>query len=448
MIRAVRLLALLAVLPWGGVAAQASRRDEASTYAAAPARIAAGVAEITKRIADAREISGVILIARGHNVVFRQAYGSANWESLVPISSTTRFGIGSITKPMTEILVNTLAEEGRLDLDAPVDRYLSAFPRGPSGKRPTIRDLLTHKAGVPHRVTTALDETRSLNPADIVERVRASGLLFEPGSQELYSSAGYTCLARIIELVEGRPFAQVIKSRIFEPARMSSALEETGEQLMPGRAAPYHLGIGDGRAVVENEPYQNLSFLSGAGSTYATATDMLRFVRAMRAGTLGAAARKELLGDTVQAWHSWYGRTNGYEASVDFRASDDVTVVFLSNLRSAANWQVRGQIKHALDGDAPTTIGIAAPAAAPFEDFSTLPGTYGTPDNPVPVDTADGKLIRDGDEVYPTSDGWYYMPTSGSLMRFHRDASGAADAMITRLAGKETSKPRMAVRAP
>ena len=126
---------------------------------------------------------------------------------------------------------------------------------------------------------------------------------------------------------------------------MTSAIEETGAQLMSWRAMPYHLGTHDGRVVVENEPYLNLSFLAGAGSTYASAADMLHLVRAMRTGKLGAAGQRVLLGDTTQTWHSWYGRTNGYEASLDYRASDDLTVVFLSNLRSAANWQIREQIK-------------------------------------------------------------------------------------------------------
>ena len=109
-----------------------------------------------------------------------------------------------------------------------------------------------------------------LHPADIVERVKARGLLFEPGSRELYSSAGYTCLARIIEVIEGRSFAQALAEHIFRPAQMSSAMSETGLRRMPERALPYILGAGKDGAVVEAAPHNDLRFLAGAGSVYAT----------------------------------------------------------------------------------------------------------------------------------------------------------------------------------
>src|SRR5262249_39613386 len=150
--------------------------------------------------------SGVILVQRGDRVVFQRAYGFASWELRVANSERMRFGIASITKPMTEALVALLVKRQRLDPQAPVEQDIPGCPRGASGGKPTIDQLLKHMAGVPHRVTAAAEEMLPLHPADIVERVKSRGLLFEPGSQELYSSAGYSCLARVIEIVEGRAF--------------------------------------------------------------------------------------------------------------------------------------------------------------------------------------------------------------------------------------------------
>jgi CubicO group peptidase (beta-lactamase class C family) len=107
--------------------------------------------------ASANLLSGSILIARGDRIIFQRAYGFANWELRVPNSASTRFGVGSITKVMTETIVDLLSQEGRLDLNAPVRTYLSDFPDGPKGGRATVRDLLTHRAGVPFRVTKEIE---------------------------------------------------------------------------------------------------------------------------------------------------------------------------------------------------------------------------------------------------------------------------------------------------
>ena len=96
-------------------------------------------------------------------------------------------------------------------------------------------------AGALPRLTTELEETGHLNADDIVERVKARGLLVEPGSAELYSGAGITCLARVVEIVESTPFESVLADRIFRPASVASTVDEIGRQLMTCRALPYVL---------------------------------------------------------------------------------------------------------------------------------------------------------------------------------------------------------------
>ena len=172
-------LLVAAISSW----AQPARSDE---------MMATRIDALVRPEAEAQRLSGVVLVARGNQVLFQGAYGFASWEQRAPNSLTTRFGIGSITKALTQTLTAVLVEAGRLDVEAAVDRYIPGFPRGPGERRPTIGHLLTHRAGVPHRVTSATDEMQVLHPADIVARVQATGLLFDPGSRRLYSSAGYT----------------------------------------------------------------------------------------------------------------------------------------------------------------------------------------------------------------------------------------------------------------
>jgi CubicO group peptidase (beta-lactamase class C family) len=409
------------------VAAPSPSPAQAAVDSATLARIDS----LARREADAGLLSGIVLVARGDQVLLQQGYGFENRESRVPAGPATRFGIGSITKAMTEVLVALLVGEGRLELDAPVTRYLGPFPNGPQGGAVTVRHLLTHRAGVPHRVTTVVEEIQPLRPADIVDRARRKGLVFEPGTGELYSSAGFTCLARIIEVVEGKPFDAVLQDRIFRPAAMVAASDETGHTLMPHRAMPYRLGASGTSVAVFGTPYKHLGFLAGAGSVYATAEDLLHFVRALRSGRLGQAGQDLVAERDGSTWRSRYGRTDGYEASVDYDPAGDVSFVFLSNLRSAANWQLRDQIRNVLLGRAPGVILRPPAVAASFESPDSIRGSYGDPADPLVISVADGHLFRDDSEFYPVPGGSYYIPASGSTMRFRRAPDGRVDALIT-----------------
>jgi CubicO group peptidase (beta-lactamase class C family) len=256
--------------------------------------------------------------------------------------------------------------------------------------------------------------------------VRTKGLLFEPGTRELYSSAGFTCLASVIERIEGKPFDTVLRDRIFRPASMDASSGDTGQQLMLQRALPHRLGAEAGAVVVANVPYKHLGFLTGAGSVYATAEDLVRFARALRNGAYGAAGKARVDESGTQTWRSSYGRTEGYEASLDVLPAADVTFVFLSNLRSAANWQVRDQVKSLLaGGKAAAILRPPPPLLSSFEAADAVLGRYGDAADPVVVSTVDGHLFRDDNEVYPIAGGRYFIPASGSVMRFRRTAEGS-----------------------
>ncbi|HEX9800237.1 MAG TPA: serine hydrolase domain-containing protein [Thermoanaerobaculia bacterium] len=382
---------------------------------------------------EAGLVSGVILVARGDEILFQQAYGFANWELRTPNSASTRFGIASITKTLTGTLVDLLVAAGRLDLETPVEKYLPGFPRGSNGGVPTVGQLLEHRAGVPHRVTNEIEETEPLRSTDIVERVRSAGLLFEPGAQRRYSSAGYTCLARVIEVVEERPFEDVLAARVFAPARMTSATSETGQRLMDRRAMPYRLGAEERSVVVKTAPHKDLRFLTGAGSVYATAEDLLRFVRALRSGVYGEKLWGESFGPDASTWDGWSGRTNGYEGSVDVLPSADLTFVFLANLQSAANWQIREAIRNILLGLEPEPMPLPPPVGMRAEDPESIVGTYGAAE----ITIRDGALFRGDNEFYPIEGGRYYIPASGAMIRFRRDPAGRVDALVEIRPGAE-----------
>ena len=406
--------------------------------------LATRINKLVAPLAKADLLSGVIVLTRRGQIIFEQAYGFASRELRVPNTLNSRFGIASISKPMTEALVSVLAQQGRLDVDAPVEQYLPGFPKGPKGGLPTVKQLLNHEAGVPHRVTSAVDEMQALQPVDIVARVRSRGLLFEPGSRQLYSSAGFTCLARVVELVEGRPFEEVLADRIFKPARMRSATSQTDRRLMSDRALPYNLVTGDVKTAVAQAPYKDLRFLTGAGSVFATAEDLLHFIQAVQAGAFGSQLRAWSYRGDAGEWRGWYGRTNGYEASLDILPSESVVFVFLSNLRSAANWQIRQRVQELLLDRPVTSIPFPPPRVQDFEPPLAAVGSYGDPADPVEIEMIEGYLVRDGNEFYPIADDLYYMPVSGSMMRFHRTPQGVIDSLVTIWpGGRETVLPKL-----
>jgi CubicO group peptidase (beta-lactamase class C family) len=432
--RLFRAIALALSVPTFLLATQPTTKP----YATKPISVTGGVSGQIKSLIEpqvrADLFSGVVLVQRGDRVIFQQAYGFASWELSVANSQHTRFGIASITKPMTQALVAGLVEQHRLDLRAPVEQYIPGFPRGPNGGKPTIEQLLKHTAGVPHRVTAAVEEALPFHPADIVERVKARGLLFEPGSRELYSSAGYTCLARVIEVVEGRSFEAALAEDLFKPAHMSSATSETGPRLMPRRALPYMLRAGKGGPAAEAAPYKDLRFLTGAGSVFAAPADLVAFARKVRDGAFGGELQSWAKAGDTDEWRGWYGRGNGYEASVDLLPSQDLVVVMESNLQSAANWQLRQRIRDLLVGRSVRAIPLPPARAASFEPPSEVVGLYGDPSDPVAVAVHEGELYRDENQIYPVAGGKYYIPASGATMRFDRQ-NGNVHSVVTNFDG-------------
>ena len=191
----------------------------------------------------------------------------------------------------------------------------------------------------------------------------------------------------------------------------------------------------------------DLTFLTGAGSVYATAEDLLHFSTAMRAGTLGKSAR-ELVTAADGSWRGLYGRTNS-EASLDVLPSDDITLVMLTNLQSAVTWQLRAQLKNLLGRKPTTAIQRVGPVRSRFEPASAIVSNYGKPSDFVEISEVYGKLFRDDNEFYPVDGERYCIPASGTVFRFRRNASGAVDAMLTvRGGGPETVQPRIAPTAP
>ena len=175
---------------------------------------------------------------------------------------------------------------------------------------------------------------------------------------------------------------------------------------------------------------------------YATPADLIAFARRAREGSFGEELKSFASQGDQQEWRGWYGRTSGYEASVDLLPSQDVTFAMVSNLRSATNWQLRERIHDLLLGRPVSAIPLPPPRIASFEPPSDVVGIYGEGDDAIEIVVRDGELYRDEVHVYPIAGNRYYLPTSAFTMRFHRQ-DGRVDSFVTTYAdGSEKTRQK------
>lgn len=318
-------------------------------------------------------LSGNLLIARGDTILAERSWGSANLDLAVPNGPQTRFAIASLAKPMTTIALLRLVERESIALSDSVERWIPDFPYG---NQINIVDLVTHRARIPHRVTTPEEETVPMTAVDIVQRIVDDGLPGPPDGSRLYSSAGYAVIARIIELASGREFGVAMKELVFEPLGMHSTGHVDSRTVLPDRATGYLPGR-DGLAPA---PFKDLSFLAGGGSFWSTARDVHRFGVACLEGRLLTAASWEQFhalgwarGETVR----WNGSNGGWFSVLDLYKDSGIVSVFLGNAAMGPIAPLRFAIPQLAAGETVEPATPAPPAAAVADsELSPLAGRY------------------------------------------------------------------------
>ena len=211
-----------------------------------------------KSFADANQFSGVVLASENGKVIYEKPFGLANADYKIPNQLNTRIGIASITKYMTSVILTRLVEEGKI---APADKLNKFIPDFPNGDKITIEMLARHRSGIPHRVMPPEMESVGFFSAEFVEKVKQARLAFEPGTSRLYSSAGYSVLARALEIASGKTYAQLLQQYVFTPAGMTDSVDSDPEAVIERRAQDYYLSPNG----LVNVPLKNYSFLVGAG---------------------------------------------------------------------------------------------------------------------------------------------------------------------------------------
>ncbi|PWF45445.1 serine hydrolase domain-containing protein [Massilia glaciei] len=225
------------------------------------------------------------LIVRDGHPILRKAYGLANVELNVPLQPEHVFRIGSTTKLFTATAVMLLVDEGKLDLGAPVTRYLDAAPR--HWEKVTIEHLLTHTSGIPNlsmdsgywRTTARLDHTLE----ELISPVHARPFDFEPGTKFAYNNTGFNLLGMVIEKVSGTDYFAFVEQRIVKPLGLKHTRESNDKQLIPGLVTGYREGP------TPAWPLAN-SNLHAAGGLVSTVDDLAAFMLSLQSGKIVSPA--------------------------------------------------------------------------------------------------------------------------------------------------------------
>jgi CubicO group peptidase (beta-lactamase class C family) len=223
--------------------------------------------------------SGVVLVAKGDRVLFRQAYGMAGRETGDPIRLDSRFRLASVSKQFTAAAILRLQDEGVLSVEDPLCRWIQPCPEAWEPIR--LRHLLSHTAGVPDLMAQANWGLRRVTPTTLDQLTRASSfyrLQFEPGTKIRYSNSGYNLLAAVVEAATGVDFHTWLQTEFFEPLGMADTGYDGSGSIVMG-----HADLAGG---VTPQPNANVSVITGAGALYSTADDLLVWNRALHGGGL------------------------------------------------------------------------------------------------------------------------------------------------------------------
>lgn len=251
-------------------------------------------AEIEKRVAADR-FSGVVLIAKGDRVIFTDAFGEADRARHVANRPETRFGVGSMNKMFTAVSVLKLAQEGKIDLQAPIGKYLTDYPNRSFASKITIHQLLTHTGGAGDVFGPEFMERRVQlrTHRDYIDLYGKRDPTFEPGSQWAYSNYGFVLLGALIEKVSGQSYYDFVRENVYAPAGMVA----TGSE--PAESAPANLAVGYLKMPGSTEWAPNTPTLpyrgTAAGGGYTTIGDLRQFANALLSHKLLNARYTELL---------------------------------------------------------------------------------------------------------------------------------------------------------
>ncbi len=261
----------------------ATAQTTAPLSAGQTAKIEAEVTAFMSR----QNIPGLSLaIVTENQLRWQKGYGKADLENPVPATASTVYRIASVTKPITAVAAMQLVEKGKLDFDAPIQKYAPGFPT--KNYPITTRQLLGHLSGIRNYKRGEGERANRYHTlTDALGIFKDDPLDFEPGTKFSYTTFGYTLLGAVIEGASGMSFADYLRAHVFKPAGMQHTQVDDLFAIIPNRArgyTPISFGQFDGN--YRNPVLMDSSYKIPGGGLVSTVEDLARFAIAAQNGAL------------------------------------------------------------------------------------------------------------------------------------------------------------------
>jgi serine beta-lactamase-like protein LACTB len=268
------------------------------------------ISQVASAAIETNRLPGLSVAVSKDNRIWSAGFGKADLEQDVPVTAHSMFRTASVAKWFTATAAMRLVEDGKLDLDAPIQRYCAEFPEK---QWPiTSRQLLAHMAGVRHnygdngekrdteaerhgleqsiqreRIAQYRRHTNVFTPLDIF---KDDPLIFQPGTRVQYSSPGYRLLGCVLEGAAKTPYRRLMRELVFVPAGMKTITEDDMLVLVPHRVAGYSQAADD---TIVRAAHRDVSENLPAGGWLSTTEDLVRFVLAFESGKLVKPATRD-----------------------------------------------------------------------------------------------------------------------------------------------------------
>lgn len=296
--RLFRMAAACALAAIGGGRGRAATRNQAEQ-----------LESVVRHYQEAGYFNGAVLVADGGKIIYERGVGSADFETRTPNTPLTRFGIGSITKQFTAVLVLQEIADGKLRLDGTVSEYLRWYRRD-NGQRMTIEQLLRHTSGSPGdfdqpEFSAGAAAAQFYAPDDFAVRFCQKDLTSQPGTTWNYSNCGYILLGLILEQVSHQKFPALLQQRLLDPIGMKNTglLLKNFSEMQGAVGYKRHVG-----ARYTRGPYLDLSHIFSAGAMYSTVEDLFLWNHALTSSpAIPTALREQIFRPGKNNWaYGWF----------------------------------------------------------------------------------------------------------------------------------------------
>lgn len=264
---------------------------------AMPSDVIAKLQEYARYYYERRGVPGLsFALSKDGNTLLSEVKGFSDIENQIAVQPNSLFRIASISKLITSVAVVKLAQDGMVNLDEDIKKYLPYLTK--LNGKVTLRNILSHTSGLRAYRGGEFNSTKKYwTTKELMDYLKDDTLEYKPGSKYLYSTLAYNYIVAVIETVTGKTFEQILKERVFIPAGMNNTFLDEQERIIPGRAKGY---MRNDLRELQNAQLADLSIKYPGGGMLSTAGDLLKFGNGLLNGTLLTPAMIDTLTKQVK----------------------------------------------------------------------------------------------------------------------------------------------------